>query len=122
MITTSQQDRAGLLSVIADYIALTKPRVMSLLLLTATTGMFAAERGVPALSLIAYVLVGGALASGGASALNMWFEEDLDRRMGRTSNPANPRKATTSPVLISPPTSGRNSSAMSTASAKATKI
>ncbi len=73
-----------MLSTIGDYIALTKPRVMSLLLLTATTGMFAAERGVPSGSLIAFVLIGGALASGGASALNMWFEEDLDRRMGRT--------------------------------------
>jgi protoheme IX farnesyltransferase len=57
---------------------------MSLLLLTATTGIFAAELGVPSGMLILYVLVGGALASGGASALNMWFEEDLDRRMGRT--------------------------------------
>lgn len=73
-----------MLSILGDYVALTKPRVMSLLLLTATTGMFAAERGVPSGSLIAYVLLGGALASGGASALNMWFEEDLDRRMGRT--------------------------------------
>ena len=73
-----------MLSLLGDYIALTKPRVMSLLLLTATTGMFAAQRGVPSAGLIASVLIGGALASGGASALNMWFEEDLDRRMGRT--------------------------------------
>lgn len=72
------------MSLISDYIALTKPRVMSLLLLTATTGIFAAERGVPSGALVAYVLLGGALASGGAGALNMWFEEDLDRRMGRT--------------------------------------
>ncbi len=84
MITTGEVGRAGVLSILGNYIALTKPRVMSLLLLTATTGMFAAERGVPSGSLIAYVLLGGALASGGASALNMWFEEDLDRRMGRT--------------------------------------
>ena len=84
MTTTTEAPRTGLLSLIGDYIALTKPRVMSLLLLTATTGMFAAERGVPGGALIAYVLIGGALASGGASALNMWFEEDLDRRMGRT--------------------------------------
>ena len=84
MITTTETERTSILATIGDYIALTKPRVMSLLLLTATTGMFAAERGVPSASLIAYVLIGGALASGGASALNMWFEEDLDRRMGRT--------------------------------------
>ncbi len=87
MITTGetgQTGRSGVRSTIGDYVALTKPRVMSLLLLTATTGIFAAERGVPSGWLIANVLIGGALASGGASALNMWFEEDLDRRMGRT--------------------------------------
>ena len=84
MITTGQTHRTGLLGALGDYVALTKPRVMSLLLLTATTGIFVAERGVPSGMLIAYVLIGGALASGGASALNMWFEEDLDRRMGRT--------------------------------------
>lgn len=84
MITTKQAGRTGLLGIVGDYVALTKPRVMSLLLLTATTGIFAAELGVPSGMLILYVLVGGALASGGASALNMWFEEDLDRRMGRT--------------------------------------
>lgn len=72
------------MGILGDYVALTKPRVMSLLLLTATTGIFVAERGVPSGMLILYVLLGGALASGGASALNMWFEEDLDRRMGRT--------------------------------------
>lgn len=84
MTTTTETQRTGVLAIVGDYIALTKPRVMSLLLLTATTGIFAAERGVPSAALITYVLLGGALASGGASALNMWFEEDLDRRMGRT--------------------------------------
>lgn len=84
MISTTEVSRGGIIGIIGDYVALTKPRVMSLLLLTATTGIFAAERGVPSGLLILYVLVGGALASGGASALNMWFEEDLDRRMGRT--------------------------------------
>lgn len=90
-----------MLSILGDYVALTKPRVMSLLLLTATTGMFAAERGVPSGSLIAYVLIGGALASGGASALNMWFEEDLDRRMGRTkARPVAQRKMNSRNALI----------------------
>jgi protoheme IX farnesyltransferase len=84
VVTVGDASRTGIVAIVGDYIALTKPRVMSLLLLTATTGIFAAERGVPSGMLILYVLLGGALASGGASALNMWFEEDLDRRMGRT--------------------------------------
>lgn len=101
MITTTEAQRTGLLGLVGDYIALTKPRVMSLLLLTATTGMFAAERGVPGAALIAYVLIGGALASGGASALNMWFEEDLDRRMGRTkARPVALRRVTSRNAFI----------------------
>lgn len=84
MINTGQVERSGIRALLINYLALTKPRVMSLLLVTATTGMFVGQRGVPSVGLILAVLAGGALASGGASALNMWFEEDLDRRMGRT--------------------------------------
>jgi protoheme IX farnesyltransferase len=84
LATAGEARRTGIVATLGDYVALTKPRVMSLLLLTATTGIFAAERGLPSGLLVLYVLLGGALASGGASALNMWFEEDLDRRMGRT--------------------------------------
>ena len=69
-----------------DYLALTKPRVMSLLLFTAVGGSFLAARGVPPWQYIVVVLIGGALASGGASALNMWYEEDLDRDMRRTDH------------------------------------
>ena len=69
-----------------DYVALTKPRIMSLLLLTAAAGMFAGARGVPELGKLAALLVGGALASGGASALNHLLDRDIDARMGgRTS-------------------------------------
>ena len=69
-----------------DYLALTKPRVMSLLLFTAVGGSFLAARGVPPWQYIVVVLIGGALASGGASALNMWYEEDIDREMHRTDH------------------------------------
>ncbi len=72
------------MSVARDYLALTKPRVMSLLLLTALTGAFLAARQVPPWEYIFAVLLGGALACGGASALNMWYEEELDRKMHRT--------------------------------------
>ena len=70
-----------------DYVTLTKPRIMSLLLLTAAAGMFAGAQGVPDLAKLAALLVGGALASGGASALNHLLDRDIDARMGgRTSS------------------------------------
>ena len=65
-----------------DYLTLTKPRIMSLLLLTAAAGMFAGARGVPDLPKLAALLAGGALASGGASALNHLLDRDIDARMG----------------------------------------
>ncbi|MGZ6695904.1 MAG: heme o synthase [Solirubrobacteraceae bacterium] len=65
-----------------DYVALTKPRLMVLLLLTAAAGMFAGARGVPDGAKLAALLVGGALASGGASALNHVLDRDIDALMG----------------------------------------
>ena len=73
-------------SVLRDYLALTKPRIISLLLLTALGGMFLAEGGAPKVSLAMLVLVGGALASGGANALNHYLDRDIDGRMARTKN------------------------------------
>src|SRR5712692_5785940 len=72
------------LTVVADLVALTKPAIMSLLLLTALGGMFLAARGVPPFDLLAATLVGGAAASGGASALNHYFDRDIDELMRRT--------------------------------------
>jgi heme o synthase len=67
-------------------VTLTKPRIMSLLLLTAAAGMFAGAGGVPDLGKLAALLAGGGLASGGASALNHLLDRDIDARMGgRTS-------------------------------------
>src|SRR5581483_3957929 len=69
-----------------DYLTLTKPRIMSLLLITAAAGMFAGAHGVPDLARLAALLAGGALASGGASALNHLMDRDVDALMGgRTS-------------------------------------
>jgi len=65
-----------------DWVALTKPRIMSLLLLTAAAGMFAGAGGVPDLGTLAALLAGGALASGGASALNHLLDRDVDALMG----------------------------------------
>ena len=65
-----------------DYVTLTKPRIMSLLLLTGLGGMFAAARGVPPLAQLGATMAGLALACGGASALNHVLDRDIDRLMG----------------------------------------
>jgi protoheme IX farnesyltransferase len=69
---------------VLDYVALTKPRIMMLLLITAAGGTFAAGRGVPPIGTLVGVLAGGALASGGTSALNHVLDRHLDELMGRT--------------------------------------
>lgn len=72
--------------ILGDYVKLTKPLIMSLLLVTALGGMVFAAEGWPDIRLVIAVLVGGALASGGASALNHAMEPELDRRMRRTGD------------------------------------
>ena len=67
----------------ADYVALTKPRVQSLLLLTTVATMYVA--GDPGLSLVALTCLGGALSAGGAAAVNHYYDRDLDARMARTA-------------------------------------
>ncbi len=69
-----------------DYVTLTKPRIMTLLLLTGAAGMFVGGRGVPDLSTFAVAMAGLALACGGASALNHVLDRDLDRLMRRTGH------------------------------------
>jgi protoheme IX farnesyltransferase len=66
-----------------DYVTLTKPRIMSLLLLTGACGMFVGAEGVPPLGDLAVLLVGLGLACGGASALNHYLDRDIDRLMGK---------------------------------------
>jgi protoheme IX farnesyltransferase len=67
-----------------DYVTLTKPRIMSLLLLTGAGGMFVAARGAPPLEPALVGLLGLALACGGASALNHVLDRDIDVHMRRT--------------------------------------
>jgi protoheme IX farnesyltransferase len=69
---------------LAGYVALTKPRIIELLLVTTVPTMVLAERGLPALSLMLWTLVGGTLAAGGANAINMYADRDIDRLMPRT--------------------------------------
>ncbi|MCC6314012.1 MAG: protoheme IX farnesyltransferase [Thermomicrobiales bacterium] len=67
-----------------DYLTLTKPGIMSLLLTTTLGAMLIAAAGLPPFWLLVATLVGGALASGGASALNCYIDRDIDARMTRT--------------------------------------
>jgi protoheme IX farnesyltransferase len=83
-----------------DVIALTKPAIMSLLLLTALGGMFLAAQGVPPFGLLLTVLVGGAFASGGASALNHYFDRDIDELMRRTRHRPLPAHRVSTRVAI----------------------
>ena len=75
---------ASVTAVARDFLALTKPKIISLLLVTAAGGMFLAEQGVPSLALLGLVWAGGALASGGANAVNHFLDRDIDRDMRRT--------------------------------------
>jgi protoheme IX farnesyltransferase len=66
-----------------DYITLTKPRVMSLLLLTGGAGAFVGAAGIPAPGVFVVTIVGLALACGGAAALNHYLDRDIDKLMGK---------------------------------------
>ena len=70
---------------ILAYVALTKPRIIELLLVTTVPTMVVAKRGLPSVWLMAATVLGGALAAGGANAINMYVDRDIDRLMERTS-------------------------------------
>jgi protoheme IX farnesyltransferase len=67
-----------------DYLALTKPRIISLLLLTTVAAMFVADPAGPALRTVLWTMLGGYLAAGGAGAINHYLDRDRDARMDRT--------------------------------------
>lgn len=71
-------------SLTKSYVQLTKPNVMSLLLFTTFAAMMMAAGGLPSLSLVMWTLLGGALASASAAAINMYLDRDLDAQMSRT--------------------------------------
>jgi protoheme IX farnesyltransferase len=71
---------------VGAYVALTKPRIIELLLVTTLPTMVVAQRGLPPLWLMVATLAGGALAAGGANAINMYVDRDIDRLMKRTKN------------------------------------
>lgn len=68
------------------YVALTKPRIIELLLITTVPAMVLAQGGWPDAWLVVWTVVGGALAAGGANAINMYVDRDIDQLMERTRN------------------------------------
>ena len=75
---------SGIIALFNDYITLTKPPIISLLLITAIGGMFLAAAGIPSLQILTLVCVGGALGAGGANAINHFLDQDIDALMSRT--------------------------------------
>ena len=83
-VSTPAAARRGVLDVIRDYNALTKPRVVVLLEVTTLFAMIVAAHGMPSPVTVIVTLIGGWLAAGGAHAINCWFDRDIDYSMGRT--------------------------------------
>ena len=76
--------RRSLVHQVGAYVALTKPRIIELLLVTTLPTMVVAEQGMPSVGLMVATLVGGTLAAGGANAINMYVDRDIDAVMERT--------------------------------------
>lgn len=70
---------------IRDYVTLTKPRIISLLLVTTVAPMVLAAGGWPGWAMVGWAVLGGYLMAGGANAINMYMDRDIDGRMARTS-------------------------------------
>ena len=73
-------------TVVGAYVALTKPRIIELLLITTVPTMVLAQQGWPPTSLVIITLIGGTLAAGGANAVNMYIDRDIDALMERTQS------------------------------------
>ena len=73
-------------TVIGAYVALTKPRIIELLLITTVPTMILAQQGWPPTRLVIITLIGGTLAAGGANAVNMYVDRDIDALMARTQS------------------------------------
>lgn len=96
----------GVRATMSAYLALTKPRIVELLLVVTIPVMFLAAGGVPPLSTVVWTLIGGSLAAGSANALNCYLDRDIDREMARTrSRPlptrsVSPRRAAVFGVVL----------------------
>lgn len=83
---TGVAPRAGIAAVLAPYVALTKPRIIELLLVTTVPAMVLAARGLPSASLLGVTLAGGILTAGCANTLNCYLDRDIDAVMRRTAH------------------------------------
>jgi heme o synthase len=101
---TDTRDRSGtrrnVRAVLGAYVALTKPRIVELLLVTTVPAMMLAAGGLPDLGLMAIVLVGGATAAGAASALNCYIDRDIDQLMRRTKRRPLPAHSVTPRAVL----------------------
>ena len=101
---------SGWVQIVGNYVALTKPRIIELLLVTTLPAMFLAQRGLPSLWLIVSTLVGGTFSAASANTLNCYMDRDIDAVMHRTEN----RPLITG--AISPPAALRFGAVLSVAS------
>ncbi|MGV1007343.1 MAG: heme o synthase [Dermatophilaceae bacterium] len=85
LAATPGRNGRGVGFLVGQYVALTKPRIIELLLITTVPVMFLAAHGVPALGVILATLVGGTLSAGAANTLNCVIDRDIDAVMHRTS-------------------------------------
>ncbi len=86
MVTEAAASRTSLRHTVAAYVALTKPLIIELLLVTTVPTMIVAAKGIPPIWLMAATVVGGTLAAGGANAFNMVLDRDIDAVMKRTQH------------------------------------
>ncbi len=84
MYAQSVPQSRSMTTTVADYVTLMKPRIISLLLITAYCAMVVAAGHLPSLSLTVLTMIGLTLSSGGAHAVNMWYDRDIDGLMHRT--------------------------------------
>ena len=76
--------RPDIATTVRNYISLTKPRIISLLLITTVPAMVVAEKGWPSTWLVLATVIGGSLSAAGANAINCWYDRDIDAVMRRT--------------------------------------
>ena len=81
---TTASAASGWSAKLGGYVALTKPRIIELLLVSTVPTMIVAERGIPSVWLMVATVVGGTLSAGGANAINMYVDRDIDALMDRT--------------------------------------
>ena len=92
-MTAVLEHPASRAQILRAYVALTKPRIIELLLVTPVPTMVLAARGIPSVWLMIAVVLGGTMAAGGANAINQYVDRDIDDVMRRTRNRPLPRQA-----------------------------